>query len=160
MLFPILKMLNTSIKKIFGGVCLLFAASIILPANAQSLRSGYETVFIQPKDYTLYQTQTPIKIDGDLSDKSWMQTPWTAYFIDIEGEKKTAPAYKTRVKMLWDEKYLYIATQMEEPHLWANKQNPTDIIFRDNVFKIFIDPNNDINNDFILSIKYQVWRLA
>ena len=114
--------------------------------------SGYETLFTKPKSYTLYQADSPLKIDGELDEKSWAETPWTEYFIDIEGETKTAPEYKTRVKMLWDDKYLYIASQMEEPHLWANKQAASDNIFRDNVFKIFIDPNNDMNDDFEIQI--------
>ncbi len=121
-------------------------------SEAQSLFADYETLFTKPKSYTLYHAAAPLKIDGDLNEISWTETPWTEYFIDIEGEAKPAPVYKTRVKMLWDEKFLYIAAQMEEPHLWANEQSPADNIFRDNVFKIFIDPNNDMNDDFEIQI--------
>ncbi|MGV3687192.1 MAG: carbohydrate-binding family 9-like protein [Daejeonella sp.] len=119
---------------------------------AQSPFRGYETLFTKPRSYTLYHSDAPLKMDGELNESQWAGAPWTEYFIDIEGEPKPAPAYKTQVKMLWDEKYLYIAARMEEPHLWANKQSPADNIFRDNVFKIFIDPNNDMNDDFEIQI--------
>ncbi len=148
----IAKHYHAPLIKAFSCFFFLFAALAINNSYAQSLLSGYETLFTKPKSYTLYHADSPLKMDGDLSEKAWTETPWTEYFIDIEGDAKPAPAYKTRVKMLWDEKYLYIATQMEEPHLWANKQSPTDNIFRDNVFKIFIDPNNDMNDDFEIQI--------
>lgn len=137
-------------KKLLYCLCFLFASSF--DSKAQFLLSGYETLFTKPKSYTIYQADLPLKIDGYLSEKPWTAAPWTEYFIDIEGDTKPAPAYKTRVKMLWDEKNLYIAAQMDEPHLWANKQSPADYIFRDNVFKIFIDPNNDMNDDFEIQI--------
>jgi hypothetical protein len=94
-------------------------------------------------------------MDGELNEKSWLKAPWTEYFIDIEGDLKPAPAYKTRVKMLWDMDFLYVAAELEEPHLWANKQPEKDIIFRDNVFKIFIDPDNNVNDDFEIQINPQ-----
>ncbi|MES3017036.1 MAG: carbohydrate-binding family 9-like protein [Bacteroidota bacterium] len=143
---------NTAFKRLLCGICFILAVVSPRESDAQSLLTGYETLFTKPKSYTLYQAESPLTIDGNLNEKAWTETPWTDYFIDIEGTQKPAPAYKTRVKMLWDEKYLYIATQMEEPHLWANKQSPTDNIFRDNVFKMFIDPNNDMNDDFEIQI--------
>ncbi|SKB29559.1 carbohydrate-binding family 9-like protein [Daejeonella lutea] len=139
-------------KTLLCGACFIYFALSANYAQGQSLLTGYESLFTKPKSYTLYQAEAPLKIDGEITEKSWTETPWTDYFIDIEGDTKPVPVYKTRVKMLWDEKYLYIATQMEEPHLWANKQAPADNIFRDNVFKIFIDPNNDMNDDFEIQI--------
>lgn len=142
---------NPVMKK-FVCVCLIYFFASATNSQAQSLMSGYESLFTQPKSYTIYRTDAAPKIDGELNEKRWTETPWTEYFIDIEGKTKPAPTYKTRVKMLWDEKYLYIASEMEEPHIWANKQAASDHIFRDNVFKIFIDPNNDMNDDFEIQI--------
>lgn len=134
----------------------LFIIFLILfckPAlHAQLPFQGMENLFSKPKSYVLYYSASPLKIDGKLDEKVWDETPWSDNFIDIEGDSKPAPAYRTRVKMLWDEKYLYIASQMEEPHLWANKQPEGDYIFRDNVFKIFIDPDNNMNDDFEIQI--------
>lgn len=145
------KPFSISARKMYCGIFLLLTTGVT-QSKAQTLMSGYEKLFTKPKSYTLFQAESPLKIDGELNEKSWAETPWTEYFIDIEGETKPAPEYKTRVKMLWDDQYLYIASQLEEPHLWANKQATTDNIFRDNVFKIFIDPNNDMNDDFEIQI--------
>jgi len=122
---------------------------------AQSPFTGIENLFTEPKSYTLYNTGVPLKIDGELNEKAWLDSRWSDFFINIEGELKPAPATKTRVKMLWDEKYLYIAAELQEQHIWANKRPEKDIIFRDNVFKIFIDPDNNMNDDFEIQINPQ-----
>ena len=43
------------------------------------------------------------------NDPAWQDAPWTDYFVDIEGDKKPKPRFKTRVKMLWDQEYFYVA---------------------------------------------------
>jgi hypothetical protein len=45
--------------------------------------------------------------------------------------------------MLWDDQYLYIGAELFEKDLWATLKNHDDIIFQDNDFEVFIDPNND-----------------
>ncbi len=122
---------------------------------AQSPFTGIENLFSEPKSYTLFNTKTPLKIDGELNEKAWLDSRWSDFFIDIEGDLKPTPATKTRVKMLWDDKYFYIAAQLQEPHVWANTKPEKDIIFRDNVFKIFIDPDNNMNDDFEIQINPQ-----
>ena len=153
MLFIFLnKSLSQTTRVVTCSIICLFTTISVAHSQAQTLVSGYESLFTKARSYTLYRAVSPLKIDGELNESQWTETPWTENFIDIEGEAKPAPAYQTKVKMLWDEKYLYIAAQMDEPHLWANKQAATDYIFRDNVFKIFIDPNNDMNDDFEIQI--------
>ena len=49
--------------------------------------------------------------------------PWTADFVDIQGGAKPKPRFRTRAKMLWDDDYLYIAAELEEPHVWATLTN-------------------------------------
>lgn len=140
---------------------LLFIISILLftsnnlSAQTSSPFSGLEHLFTKPKSYILYHAESPLKIDGELDEKAWTAAPWSEYFGDIEGDIRPAPAHKTRVKMLWDDKYIYIAAQIEEPHIWANKRPEQDKIFRDNVFKIFIDPDNSMNDDFEMQINPQ-----
>lgn len=96
-----------------------------------------------PKHYMCYRTSEPIDIDGKLSEDSWKNAEWTDYFVDIEGDLKQAPIYKTRVKMLWDDRYFYIGAEIQEPNLWATLRQRDTVIFRDNDFEVFIDPNGD-----------------
>lgn len=114
-----------------------------------------------PRQYYCPKSKEPIIIDGSLDDASWKLADWTEEFVDIEGNKKPAPLYSTRVKMLWDEEYFYIAAQMEEPHLWATYDQRDAIIFHENDFEVFIDPNSDTHQYYELEINAlgTVWDL-
>ena len=80
-------------------------------------------------------------------------------FIDIEGVK--TPKYQTNVKMLWDDSYLYFYAKMEEPHIWATLKQRDTVIFYNNDFEIFIDPDGDAQNymEFEMNALNTVWDL-
>ncbi len=96
-----------------------------------------------PKEYRAPFAATSPALDGRLDDAAWQQAPWSDDFVDIEGTLKPAPAYRTRVKIIWDAKYLYIGAEMADPDVWASLQKHDEIVFHDNDFEAFIDPNGD-----------------
>jgi hypothetical protein len=100
-----------------------------------------------PNGYVCYFTDTPLTINGDLNKPAWQAAPWTTDFVDIEGDKKPLPRFRTRAKMLWDADYFYIAAEMEEPHVWGTLTEHDSVIFYDNDFEVFIDPDGD-NHDY------------
>lgn len=95
-----------------------------------------------PLTYEVKRTSQSLKIDGQ-SEAAWNKAEWSSCFVDIEGEKRPAPAHKTRVKMLWDDSHLYILAELEEPRLWATLTARDAIIYHDPDFEVFLDPNND-----------------
>jgi cellulose/xylan binding protein with CBM9 domain len=97
----------------------------------------------EPKSYDCVRAVQRIEIDGKLNDPSWQRASWTHDFVDIEGDVKPKPRFRTRVKMLWDDEYFYIAAEMEEPHVWGTLTQHDSVIFRDNDFEVFIDPDGD-----------------
>jgi hypothetical protein len=96
-----------------------------------------------PRGYVCYRAASPIDIDGQLSDAAWAVAPWSDPFEDIEGDKRPKPRHRTRVKMLWDDAALYIAAELEEPHVWATLTAHDAVIFHDNDFEVFLDPDGD-----------------
>ncbi len=96
-----------------------------------------------PKRYVCQRVSEPIEIDGRLSDPQWDRASWTDDFVDIEGDKTPNPRFRTRAKLLWDSEFLYIAAEMEEPHVWATLTEHDSVIFHDNDFEVFIDPDGD-----------------
>ena len=96
-----------------------------------------------PKHYVCRRAATPLVIDGRLDDPAWTSAPWTDPFADIEGSAKPKPRYETRAKLLWDDEYLYIGARLEEPHVWATLTEHDQIVFHDNDFELFIDPDGD-----------------
>jgi len=114
-----------------------------------------------PKKYVCYKTSDVMEMDGKLDEKAWGNAEFTNYFVDIEGDLKPKPYYQTQVKMLWDDDYMYFACQMEEPHIWAKLKERDSVIFFDNDFEIFIDPNGDTHNyfEFEMNAFNTVWDL-
>jgi hypothetical protein len=96
-----------------------------------------------PLSYDCYRTKTPILIDGKLDDPAWQKAKWTSDFVDIEGAAKPTPRFRTRAKMLWDDKYLYIAAELEEPNVTGTLTKHDSVIFKDNDFEVFIKPLPD-----------------
>jgi hypothetical protein len=115
----------------------------VLPesVNAQQEFKPFENLFTNPQSYVVTHTNTPPVIDGDVNDAVWQQVPWTDDFRDIEGDLKPNPPLRTKVKMLWDDSCLYIAAQIYDPAVWATLKHHDDIIYHDNDFEVFIDPN-------------------
>ena len=110
--------------------------------------------------YTCKYTK-PLLIDGLDQEEAWQKAVWTNLFTDIEGDKKPMPYLDTRVKMLWDSQYFYFYAEMEEPHIWAKLTQRDAVIFRDNDFEVFIDPDGDTHNYYELEVNAfnTVWDL-
>lgn len=96
-----------------------------------------------PPHHLCCRTANPPVIDGKLDEPAWKMAAWTEEFVDIEGELKPKPRFRTQAKMLWDENYFYIGAELEEPDVWATLTKRDSIIFYDNDFEVFIDPDGD-----------------
>lgn len=118
-------------------------------------------ISFQPEQYVCYRATAPIVIDGKLEESDWNAAPATKDFVDIEGDLKPLPFLKTHAKMLWDDEYFYVAAYMEEPHIWATLTERDAVIFYDDDFEIFIDPEGDGHNyyEFEMNALNTVWDL-
>ncbi|SMG51778.1 carbohydrate-binding family 9-like protein [Paenibacillus aquistagni] len=114
-----------------------------------------------PKHYICHRAQGPLELDGRLDKPFWESAPWTDDFVDIEGDLKPHPWKRTRVKMLWDDEYMYFGSEMEEDEIWATLTERDSVIFYDNDFEIFIDPDGDTHNyyEFEINALNTVWDL-
>jgi hypothetical protein len=110
-------------------------------------KTGFE-----PEGYVCFKAERYIHIDGKADEQSWKDAPWTDLFVDIQGSLKPEPYHKTRVKMLWDEEYMYFFADMEEPHLWATLTERDAVVYFDNDFEIFLDPTGDTHNYYEVEI--------
>ncbi len=107
---------------------------------------------IIPAYYPCYKTNESINIDGKMEENSWQKALWSTPFIDIEGNVKPKPFYNTQVKMLYDKDYLYVLALMEDKNLWATLTERDAVIFHDNDFEIFIDPDGDTHDYYELEV--------
>ena len=111
-------------------------------SNTKTIKIDLENEIIIPKTYNVFKTSEKIIIDGKDNEDSWKKSIFSEDFIDIEGVIK--PKQKTNMKMMWDEKFLYIFAKLEENHIWGDITERDKIIYYNNDFEVFINPNNHV----------------
>ncbi|WP_291908757.1 carbohydrate-binding family 9-like protein [Chitinophaga sp. CB10] len=137
----------------FGWLVLLLSGFLLPECSvAQTFSTAFKPFSGTPRNYVVTKTADPLQIDGRLNEGAWQHAAWSEDFTDIEGNRQPAPAYRTRIKLLWDEKYLYIGAELQEPHVWGTLKNHDAIIFNDNDFEVFIDPDGDAHQYYELEI--------
>lgn len=109
----------------------------------KQLRIPVPAVPFAPPVYTCRYNRKPFTLDGRLDKDFWKDIPFTEAFGDIEGEIRPTPRFLTRAKLAWDQDNLYIGAILEGDEIWATVTEHDDVIFRDNDFEIFIDPDSD-----------------
>lgn len=114
-----------------------------------------------PRGYVALKAVKAPVIDGTLDDTAWNAAPWSEDFVDIEGDVRPKPRYRTRMKMLWDDAALYIAAEMQEPDVWATLDQHDAVIFQDPDFEVFLDPDGDNHHyaELELNAKNTTWDL-
>ena len=114
----------------------------------KTLQDDLKPLMQKSKTYVCYRADEVLTIDGMPDESSWEKAEWTDLFVDIEGDLKPKPTQNTRVKMLWNNDYLYIFAELEEENIWAYLENHDEVVYHDNDFEVFIDPDNDAKNYF------------
>jgi hypothetical protein len=146
------------------SITILVNILVLLIASAASPPLGH------PRNYVATRVSEPIKIDGDIYKKVWDEVPWSQDFVEIrgvdapsDGVKPTADT-RTRMKMRWDDDYLYIAAEMTA-HNWVINAEFTDrnepIFQKDSDFEVFIDADgsNSFYKELELNARNTVWNL-
>lgn len=136
-------------KHLLTGLCALLGTAAMAQ---QSPTVRYANRLTPVQQYVCQRTPLPLHIDGRLDEAAWQQAADITHFVDISGGNHPAPRYHTTAKMLWDDDYLYVAAVMEEPHVWATLTKRDTIVYHDNDFEVFIDPDGDGHNYFEVEV--------
>jgi hypothetical protein len=129
-------------------VCLLASR----PAASAAEALPVPAIDWDPRQYVCCRSTEAPEIDGVLSDPAWTATPWTEDFVDIEGPARPAPRFRTRAKMVWDDEFLYVGAELAEPDVWATLRERDSVIYHDNDFEVFIDPDGDTHEYYELEV--------
>lgn len=152
-----LKMLTTNViidllnqlRIDLGGYCM------------QSYHIPLPAVGFHPPVYICRRATKSFALDGRIDKEFWEDAPFTRPFIDIKGEQMPLPRHVTQAKMLWDNENLYFAAKLAGNEIWATVTERDDVIFRDNDFELFIDPDSDTHQyyEFEMNAMNTVWDL-
>lgn len=119
----------------------LLAAAAMAPAPA----AGFESPLgpWSPRALTCARLPVAPVLDGLPDELAWSAAPWSEPFTDIRGPVAAPPRHQTRVRLGWDDDYMYVGARLDEPHVWATLNDRDAVIYHDNDFEVFIDPDGD-----------------
>lgn len=130
-------------------VTVVCALDVEAPAQNQG-RPDFERLPYAPRSTICQRAVSPLVIDGRLDEAAWKAIGFSQSFVDIEGERQLP--LQTRMKMLWDDRFLYVGADMEEPDVWATLKARDSVIFQDNDFEVFIDPDGDTHEYYEIEV--------
>ena len=88
--------------------------------------------------YEARRASGPIAIDGRLDEKSWESAP--AVELIFPWDSQTGAKQKTTFRVLWDDRFLYVAYDCEDHDIVALHGERDDPTYRDDAVEIFINP--------------------
>lgn len=123
-----------------------------------------------PKQYVAPYLDHPLSnIDGDLTKPEWEMANWSDLFQDIRGnvnQDQPPLGCSTRVKILWDDEYLYIGALLETdnalyPVVTTFEKRNEPIYQQDSDFEVFVDPTCTTHHykEFEANAWNTVWNL-
>lgn len=126
----------------------------------QNKTSGWSEAW--RRHYRCPKVPRTLEIGRTNADPLWDTLPWSEEFVDITGDEALHPRFRTRVRMAWDDRFFYVNAEMEEPHVWGTITEKNAVIFEDNDFEIFIDPDRDGLDyyEFEVNALGTIWELS
>ncbi|MGQ9732235.1 MAG: carbohydrate-binding family 9-like protein [Candidatus Zipacnadales bacterium] len=92
--------------------------------------------------YECVQTQLAVKVDGVLEAEAWGGIIDTGPFVQWNGKSSV---HDTRAKLMWDDRFLYLAFSCQDPVIQPSKMHTRDQnLWEENeVVEFFVDANGD-----------------
>ena len=126
--------------------CLLFISTTLRAQQPSAINS---------KTYTTYEIKAldAPYIDGNLNDSIWESIEWGVNFIEVNPDENTEPSVQTKFKILYDQKYLYIALSAldSEPETITNRLSRRDGFVGDRI-NVLIDSYHDLRTAFLFTV--------
>ena len=90
--------------------------------------------------YVCRRAGGPIVVDGVLDEPSWQHAEPIHLLRTDTG---AAPRYPTTVKMLWDDRFLYVAFECIDPDIWGTVTEHDGPMYEEEVVEVFVNANGD-----------------
>ncbi len=106
------------------------------------------------KETTALKIDEIIKVDGSLDEPAWEKAPEAGDFIQFSPERGKTPSVKTRVKILYDEKFIYFGFLCYDPQpekIVARITKRDDGVKADDAIYVMIDTFHDRRNSYFFA---------
>jgi hypothetical protein len=123
-----------------------FALQGIRPLNPKSLK---ETEMRELPSYDCVWIAEELKIDAFLDEPDWNKAQEVELLLTDTEEKPDNP---TRVKLLWNNDYLYISYFCIDPEIWATISERDGDLYTEEVVEAFIDADCDLRTYLELEV--------
>lgn len=91
-------------------------------------------------EYTCKKVEQNLLIDGNLNKKEWKDANSLQLIDTVSGKEIN---YKTNVKLLWNDNFLYAGFECEEDYIYATMTNFNDMLYEEDVVELFLDDDKD-----------------
>ncbi|MCX7712037.1 MAG: carbohydrate-binding family 9-like protein [Clostridia bacterium] len=91
--------------------------------------------------YHCKKTKERIVIDGNIQKPQWRDIEEISLVDTVTGNK---PQQDTRVRLAWDDEFLYAAFECEDRYIKATMTEYNDPLYEEEVVEIFIDDDCDL----------------
>lgn len=121
--------------------------------------AGWETTtsylnhLFAPPETTARRLRGGIQLDGRLEEPAWHDAPAIQRLV-VNYEDRPA-SETTIVKVLYDDRYLYVGIWGEEPNpagLTAKADGPIPLVFNDDEYELYLDPKRDLRTFYRLAV--------
>jgi hypothetical protein len=119
-----------------------------LPVDVALQQDGTQRMFgptleapkVSLPEYHVPRASKPPTIDGKLDDEVWKLAPAVNLTTSFDGKPVTR---KTTARVLYDDKFLYVSFECEDPDVWGTLLKKDDSIYNEDAVEIFVDANGD-----------------
>ncbi len=129
--------------------------TIIIAVCITQIASGQlsEKMTVPKRTYTTKQVNIAPVVDGVISDEIWDAVPWDGEFTQWQPDEGSSPAQKTKFKIIYDEKNLYVAIRCydTDPSKIVNRLARRDENSGDWV-EINLDSYHDLRTGFAFTV--------
>jgi hypothetical protein len=91
-------------------------------------------------EYHVVRARPAPVIDGILDDAAWKRAAPVTLVNSLDGSPGRV---RTTARLLWDDKYLYVSFDCEDPDVWSTFTKRDEPLYTQEVVEVFIDADGD-----------------
>jgi hypothetical protein len=104
----------------------------------------------QRPTYEVARVTTPIKVDGQLSERAWIDSAPIASFLN--NRDGSTSKVQTEARILYDDRFIYFAFRAVDKNIWATMKRRDEHLWLEEVVEVFLQANPAIPNYIELEV--------